>query len=68
MKEPSLQEIVGDLMERGWTQEQLAEEIGCTQPTISKLLAGADAMYSRGILLRDLWQTDKMPPKHAARA
>ncbi len=63
MKEPSLQEIIADLRERGWTQQQLADEIGCTQAAISKMEDRSDAMYSRGILLRDLWQKDRMPPK-----
>lgn len=37
---PDFRQLVRDLLDLGWTQMQIADEIEVTQPTISRLLSG----------------------------
>ena len=37
---PDFRQIVNDLIVLDWSQMQIADEIGVTQPTISRLLTG----------------------------
>jgi len=42
------------LWETRWSQENLAEELDCTQPTISRIKAGGDCLNSMGDKIRAL--------------
>lgn len=37
---PDFRQLVSDLIDLNWTQQQIADEIGVSQPTISRLLHG----------------------------
>ncbi|MGE8703997.1 MAG: helix-turn-helix domain-containing protein [Achromobacter sp.] len=48
--------LIRDLMRQGWTQAQIAKEIGISQPTVAGILAGdqKDMKWQNGERLRSL--------------
>lgn len=61
-------EIIGELIERGWTQRELASEANTTQPVISELLHGTTEhpRYSTARMLIDLWKSRRKPKRVTA--
>ncbi len=51
--------LIRDLLRKGWTQAQIAKEIGISQPTVAGILAGdqKDMKWQNGERLRSLHNT-----------
>jgi transcriptional regulator with XRE-family HTH domain len=62
--------LIAELMDRGWTQQRLAELAGCKQPTISDLKRGdlTDPRDSVGSRLRSLHAAGLRAGKSAEQA
>lgn len=58
-------DIVKDLIERGFTQKEIAAEVGTTQPVISDLLhhETEHPRYSTARMLVDLWKSRRKPKR-----
>jgi predicted transcriptional regulator len=49
VKTLSIQEMLADLIKLGWSQEQIAKEVGVSQPTIHRAVVGGSAIsYTTG--------------------
>jgi predicted transcriptional regulator len=55
----TLQKIVIKLIAAGTTEKDLAEKVGCSQPTIHRIKSGdiTDPSYSTGKALENLYRT-----------
>ncbi|MCC4269172.1 hypothetical protein LL254_00430 [Marinobacter nauticus] len=51
----SLAEMLNELMNTGLTQGQIAELVGCSQPTICRALQGSDPGWNRGNKIEALY-------------
>lgn len=59
------QEMVVALLEQGMTQTGIARQIGVSQPTVWRVMNGADVFYSTGVRLRQLYDKQRRK-KHKA--
>lgn len=48
MNEMTIQEMLAELLEGGFSQRVIAERVGTTQPTINRAAKGADVRYVTG--------------------
>jgi transcriptional regulator with XRE-family HTH domain len=57
---------INDLMQRGWSQADIAERCHVTQGTISSLYRGdtLDPRYSLAMSVLSLWKSKTPAPKH----
>lgn len=51
----SLSEIIQALVDRGWTHDRIAAEVGASQPTVSRWAKGARTNYEMVERVRDLY-------------
>ena len=55
-KPMNFQRLIKSLIKHGWTQNEIAKEIGCSQPNVARLLKDRDTepRYSVGVNLVEL--------------
>ena len=58
-------QLLGDLRDRGWTQQQIAERVGASQAAISDLNSGktTNPNYAVGRALDELRSSKEKPPR-----
>lgn len=63
-------QLLGDLRNRGWTQQQIAERVGASQAAISDLNSGktTNPNYAIGRALEELRSSEDAPPRVETKA
>lgn len=56
----TLQQIISELADIGYSQAAIAKEIGSSQPTVNRAANGADIRFSTGRAIEQLYKS-KMP-------
>lgn len=60
----SIQEMLGALIERGFSQRAIAERVGVTQPTIFRATKGAAVRYEVGKAIEAFYEEQVVANNH----
>ncbi|MBA6095616.1 MULTISPECIES: helix-turn-helix domain-containing protein [Pseudomonas] len=60
----SIQEMLGALIERGFSQRAIAERVGVTQPTIYRATKGAAVRYEVGKAIETFYEEQVVGNKY----
>jgi transcriptional regulator with XRE-family HTH domain len=60
----SIQEMLGALIERGFSQRAIAERVGVTQPTIYRATKGAAVRYEVGKAIENFYEEQVVGNKY----
>lgn len=60
----SIQEMLGALIERGFSQRAIAERVGVTQPTIYRATKGAAVRYEVGKAIETFYEEQVVGSKY----
>lgn len=62
----TLAEMVAELLQQGLSQQEIAQLVECSQPTIHRVTKGADPGWERGNRIVALYQERVSQPEAAA--
>lgn len=59
MNAMTIQQMLADLLKRGFSQRAIADQVGTTQPTIYRATKGADIRYETGKAIERMFYQEK---------